>query len=89
MTVSKKLGKRGGITIPQQLRHAAGIMPGAPLDIESVPGSILITKHVPSCCICSSVEDVVKVQDIEICAICAASLADEARAKLEVSKTNE
>ena len=89
MIVNKKLGKRGGITIPQQLRHEAGIMPGAPLDIEAVPGSILITKHVPSCNICGSTENVLTVQGFEICATCAVSLADGAKEKLEVSTDNE
>lgn len=85
MTISKKLGSKGAVTIPQQLRHAAGIMPGAPLDIEDAGDGLIIRKHVPSCSFCGSVENVVKVEDIEICACCAKKLAAAAAEKLEVT----
>jgi transcriptional pleiotropic regulator of transition state genes len=85
MTVSKRLNSKGGVTIPQQLRHAAGIVPGAPLDIEDAGDGLIIRKHVPSCSFCSSVENVVIVQGVEICAVCAAQLSDAAKEKLEAT----
>lgn len=81
MTISKKLGSKGGVTIPQQLRHAVGLQPGAPLDIEDAGDGLLIRKHVPSCAFCGSVENVVAVESIEICAACAHKLAEAAAKK--------
>ena len=82
MTISKKLGSKGGFTIPQQLRHVVGLQPGAPLDIEDAGDGLLIRKHVPSCAFCGSTVDVVAVEGIEICAVCARRLAAAAAEKL-------
>ena len=82
MTISKKLGSKGGVTIPQQLRHAVGIQPGAPLDIEDAGDGLIIRKHVPSCAFCGSLENVVAVEGIEICAGCAGKLSAAAAGKL-------
>lgn len=81
MIVSKKLGSKGGLTIPQRLRHEAGMLPGAPLDIESADGGLVITKHVPSCCFCGSTENVMTERGVEICAACARELAEKAAAQ--------
>ena len=78
MTVSKRVGQRGGVTIPQQLRHEAGILPGAPVDIEASDDGIVIRKHVPTCSLCGSVEHVIKFKGLEICGLCAAEAADAA-----------
>lgn len=85
MTVSKKIGSKGGITIPQQLRHSAGLQPGAPVDIEDTGDGLIITKHVPSCSFCGSTVDVVTVEGIEICAACADRLASAAAGKREAA----
>lgn len=82
MTVSKKLGSKGAVTIPQQLRHAVGIQPGAPLDIEDAGDGLIIRKHVPSCFICGSPENVVTVENIEICAECAGRLSAAVAGKM-------
>lgn len=83
MTVSKKIGSKGAVTIPQQLRHIAGLQPGAPIDIEDAGDGLIIRKHIPSCSFCGSVERVVAVDGIEICAGCAGKLAAAASEKLE------
>ena len=82
MTISKKLGSKGAVTVPQQLRHIAGIQPGAPIDIEDTSDGLIIRKHIPSCCFCGGVESVATVEDIEICAKCAKRLSTEAAGKL-------
>lgn len=89
MIMNKKLGSKGGLTIPRQLRYAAGIVPGAPLDIEDAGDGIIIRKHVPSCSFCSSVENVVKVKGVEICAVCALELSGAAKEKLEATYEHE
>lgn len=88
MLISKKLGKRGGITIPQQLRHAAGLHPGAPIDIEADGSGLIISKHVPSCNLCGAVENVVTVEGMDICPACAKRIAAVAAEKL-VDKIND
>lgn len=71
MKVSKKLGSKGGVTIPQQLRHDAGLQPGAPLDLETTADGLMIRKHVPTCDICGNVENVANCEGFEICGDCA------------------
>ncbi|ADU26094.1 AbrB/MazE/SpoVT family DNA-binding domain-containing protein [Ethanoligenens harbinense] len=83
MTVSKRLGGKGGLTIPQAVRHAAGLAPGAPIDIEDAGDGILIRKHVPSCIFCGGTTEVVTVAGKEICLACARELAALAAEKLE------
>lgn len=78
MTVSKKLGGKGGLTIPQAVRYAVGLAPGAPIDIEDAGDGILIRKHVASCIFCGSTVNVLTVQGKEICTHCASELAQAA-----------
>ena len=49
MKLYKKVNKAGGITIPQQLRHALNIPKGAALELEDDGDKIIITKHTPTC----------------------------------------
>lgn len=89
MKLSKKMGSKGGVTIPQQLRHASGIMPGAPIDVEDAPGGgLIIKKHVPSCIICGGVAEVAQLNGVEICAACAATLLAKAKMTTETGAQN-
>ena len=38
MTYTRRISSKGGITIPQRLRHEAGLIPGMAVDIVAIPG---------------------------------------------------
>ena len=72
----KKVTKSGGITIPRVLRQESGLFPGVPVDISAGENGILISKHIPACCCCGTVEEVQIVCDLEICRNCAGKIAE-------------
>lgn len=76
MQANKKITKGGGITIPRGIRQETGILPGVPVDVVSDESGIRISKHVPACFHCGSVEDVQTVCGIEICPACAAAILE-------------
>ena len=76
MQMKKKITKGGGITLPRGIRQETGILPGVPVDIVSDEDGIHISKHVPSCFHCGSVEDVKTVCNIEICRKCAVKIME-------------
>ena len=53
MTYTRRISSKGGITIPQRLRHEAGLIPGMAVDIVAIPGrysteiSLGIRPHAP------------------------------------------
>lgn len=69
--VIKKITKSGGITLPRQVRQETGLLPGVPVDMVADSQGIYLSKHVPACFHCGSVEDVKTVSGIEICRACA------------------
>ncbi len=71
MQTSKKITKGGGITIPRVIRQETGILPGVPVDIKTDSFGIHISKHVPACFRCGTVDDVAEVLGLEICRECA------------------
>lgn len=71
----KKMNKSGGITIPQQLRHELGFGAGTAFDIEPTGNGIVITKHAPTCRICGSQDNVLDVNNFEICKNCSGDIA--------------
>lgn len=71
MKLYKKVNKAGGITIPQQLRHALNIPKGAALELEDDGDKIIITKHIPTCVCCGKTEDVRVNNGVELCESCA------------------
>lgn len=76
MQTSKKVTKSGGITIPRAFRQDTGILPGVPVDIVTDEEGIHITKHVPACFHCGTVDDVKTVCGIEICRSCSAKVKE-------------
>ncbi len=76
MLTHKKVTKSGGITIPRAVRQGAGILPGTAVDIITDEAGIHITKHVPTCFHCGSVDDVISRFEIEICKSCAEALLE-------------
>lgn len=75
MQVSKKITKGGGITIPRGMRQETGILPGVPVDVTTDKAGIHITKHVPACQFCGTVENVAEACGIEICQNCAEKIS--------------
>lgn len=76
MQTSKKVTKGGGITIPRGIRQETGILPGVPVDVISDEAGIHISKHVPSCFHCGSVDDVGAACGVEICRRCAGKIME-------------
>lgn len=69
--VTKKITRSGGITLPRQVRQETGLLPGVPVDMAACQDGVFLSKHVPACFHCGSVEDVAQVLGIEICRTCA------------------
>lgn len=79
MNAQKKLGKKGTLTIPQQLRHQLGLQGGAALDISATEdGGLLLQKHLPTCNICGGTQGVVKYKGFDICRECRRGLREVA-----------
>ena len=57
-TKHKKLTSKAGLTIPKDIRLAAGFAGGMAVDIEKTADGIMIRKHRPTCCYCGSVDNV-------------------------------
>lgn len=76
MQASKKITKGGGLTIPRGMRQETGILPGVPVDVTTDEDGIHIVKHVPTCHICGSVEDVKAIIGIDICRKCAEKIGE-------------
>ena len=72
----KKVTKSGGITLPRGIRQETGILPGVPVDIRTDEEGIHISKHVPTCFHCGTVDDVQTVCGVEICRSCAGKIAE-------------
>ena len=76
MDATKKVTKSGGITLPRGIRQETGILPGVPVDIRTDEEGIHISKHVPTCFHCGTVDDVQTVCGVEICRSCAGKIAE-------------
>lgn len=76
MDATKKVTKSGGITLPRGIRQETGILPGVPVDIRTDEDGIHISKHVPTCFHCGTVDDVQTVCGVEICRSCAGKIAE-------------
>lgn len=76
--VQKKLSGKGGLTIPQQMRHELGMLGGTAVElIPTGDGSLLIRKHCPICHECGSIEDVKGLGHIGLCRACFEALREE------------
>ncbi len=75
-TMTKKVTKSGAVTLPRGIRQATGLLPGVPVDVEADGEGIRISKHVPACSLCGSVEEVAWVMGMEICGRCAGLIGE-------------
>lgn len=76
MQVSKKVTKSGAVTLPRGVRQETGILPGVPVDILTDEEGVHITKHVPACFHCGTVDNVKTIFDIEVCRSCAKEMME-------------
>lgn len=70
MLKHKVVTKSGGITLPKDIRHTAGILPGTAVDIIDTGDGVVIKKHTPACHICGNTNHVVSYLSLELCADC-------------------
>lgn len=77
MKVYKKVNKHGGITLPQMIRHELNIPAGAAIELETLDEEIIIRKHIPTCLICGTSDQVVVDGEVEICKECLEKLRKE------------
>ncbi len=75
-TMTKKVAKSGAVTLPRAVRQGTGILPGVPIDINVDSQGIHISKHVPACFHCGSVDDVAYVLGLEVCRKCATMIKE-------------
>lgn len=79
----KRLTSKSGLTIPKDIRMAAGFTGGMAVDIEETTDGILIRKHRPTCCYCGAVEAVKSIKGRDTCRRCAEEIFKEVKAVYE------
>lgn len=84
----KKVSKAGGITIPQIMRHELNIPKGAAVEVETADDALIIRKHIPTCIMCGSADDVVVVDGTELCSRCLEKFNEKAKEE-EHGNTND
>ena len=78
MSVQKRMGPKGTLTIPQQLRHRLGFQGGTALDITATEdGGLLLQKHRATCNICGGTYEVVNFKGFDICRECFLGIREE------------
>ena len=71
MLNEKKVSKSGSITIPSHIRREFGIEHGEKVKIDTnKDGDLILKRVVGSCILCSSNENLTKVDDKYICKSC-------------------
>ena len=76
MEVTKRVAKSGAVTLPRMIRQKTGMLPGVPVDIVADREGIYISKHVPACLHCGSVDDVKTILGLEVCLGCAEKIRE-------------
>ena len=78
MNAQKRMGKKGALTIPQQIRHQLGFRGGTALDITTTAdGGLLLQKHQAACNICGGSHGVVNFKGFDICRDCSQGIREE------------
>ena len=78
-TKHKKLTSKAGLTIPKDIRLAAGFAGGMAVDIEKTADGIMIRKHRPTCSYCGSVDNVRSIKGRDTCRNCAEEIIEEVK----------
>ena len=75
---SKRMGKKGTLTIPQHLRHELGLQGGTAVDLTPTgDGGLVIEKHRPTRNICQGTYEVVTFRGFQICRECFLGIREE------------
>ena len=75
---SKRMGKKGTLTIPQHLRHELGLDGGTAVDLTPTgDGGLVIQNHRPTCNICQGTDEVVTLRGFQICRECFLGIREE------------
>ncbi len=83
MTYTRRISSKGGITIPQRLRHEAGLMPGMVIDMvmitsgpQDINRGVHIGPHIDTCPRCGGTDDVLAARGITACRKCLREMLD-------------
>jgi len=81
----RRIDDLGRIVIPKEMRRGLGITEGDPMNIEAVPGGVLVSPVNASCVICGSTKDLLTIDGVGVCRNCAEHL----KTKLEELQNEE
>ena len=77
MSDFKVITKKGGLTIPANIRRATNAFhSGDAVKIEERDGSLIITPHNPSCIFCRHIHNLLKYKEKYVCVYCIEALVD-------------
>lgn len=68
--IVRRMDDLGRIVIPKEVRKVLDIKEGAPLEIFTEDGSIILKKYNPGCAFCGEVQGVVNFKGKQICNKC-------------------
>ena len=74
----KKISKSGTITVPAHIRRELGIEQGERFEIERSGKDLSLRRIEGRCIVCRSSEDLLQVQDVYVCRLCATIINDTA-----------
>ena len=78
MTKHKKISKVRSVSIPKDMAAHLGLSPGDAVDLTATDnGSLIISKHIPTCRFCGGAGNIKQFMDIHICPLCATKLYTE------------
>ena len=72
--IVRRVDDLGRIVIPMELRRTLGIREHDPLSISVEGERVVLQKHIDSCVICGSQDEVRAVRDRPVCATCIAEI---------------
>jgi transcriptional pleiotropic regulator of transition state genes len=72
--IVRRVDDLGRIVIPMELRRTLGINVKDPISIAVEDERIILTKHIDSCVLCGTTDDVVRVHDRAVCRDCVAAV---------------
>ena len=82
MLNEKKISKSGSITRPSHIRREFGIENGEKVKIDTNDtGDLILKRVVGSCILCSSNENLIKVDDKYICKSCIDKINEQSETK--------
>lgn len=75
MSDYKKISKSGSLSVPIAIRRELSILPGDPLELETMQdGSIVLRAYTPRCTFCATTESVQVYMGKGVCRSCVDSI---------------